>query len=77
MTVRVLTGSKQQIAQQVASLDGEVRQAIVFLDESTSAPAQSAPETVEELFKEMEPYTVKVGEFDDSREAMYQQLEGE
>jgi len=35
------------------------------------------PETVEEMFKEMEPYTVKVGDVDDSRDAIYQRMEGE
>ena len=77
MTAHVLTGSKQQIAQQVASLEGEVREAIVFVDEPISASAQAVPETVEELFEEMEPYTVKVDQFDDSRQAIYQRMEGE
>jgi hypothetical protein len=33
MTARVLTGSKQEIAQKVANLQGEVREAIVFVEE--------------------------------------------
>jgi hypothetical protein len=36
MTVRIITGSKQQIAEQVARMPGEVREAIVFIDEATS-----------------------------------------
>lgn len=31
MTVRVLTGSKSEIAEKLASLEGDVRQAIVFI----------------------------------------------
>jgi hypothetical protein len=54
-----------------------VREAVVFVEESLGASAQSAPETVEELFAEMEPYTTTVGDFDDSREAIYQRMEGE
>ena len=77
MTVRLLTGSKQQIAQQVVSLVGEVRQALVFVEEPIDAATQPVPETVEGLFKEMEPYSADVKHFDDSREAIYQRTEGE
>lgn len=71
MTARVLTGSKQQIAQQVAHLEGEVREAIVFIEEPIGATTQPLPQSAEELFKEMEPYTVQVADFDDSREGIY------
>jgi hypothetical protein len=72
MTARVLRGSKQQIAEQVASLPGEVREAIVFIDEPVNAPKQPVPATVEELFREMEPYMAHSGgAVDYSREAIY------
>jgi hypothetical protein len=45
MTARVLTGSKQQIAQQVVGLEGEVREAIVFVEEPVGTSAQAVPET--------------------------------
>lgn len=77
MIARVLTGSKQQIAQQVAGLEGEVREAIVFIDEPTGASTQAVPETAEELFREIEPYTTRTLRLDDSREAIYQRMEGE
>jgi len=78
MTARVLTGSKQQIAQQVANLQGEVREVIIFIEEPVGTPAQlPVPATVEELFKEMEPYMANVGDVDDSREAIYTRMEGE
>jgi hypothetical protein len=86
MTVRVLTGSKQQIAQPVSQLPGEVREAIVFIDET---PAASSPPagphsprataSVGEMFAEMRPYMADVGgaPVDDSREAIYERQEGE
>jgi hypothetical protein len=77
MTARVLTGSKQQIAQQVASLEGEVRQAIVFIEEPAETSKQAVPETVEEMFKEMEPYESHSDHVDDSREAIYTRQPGE
>ena len=86
MTVRVLTGSKQQIAQQVSQLPGEVREAIVFIDETPAAsspsagpPSSRATASVEEMFAEMQPYMADVGaaEVDDSRDAIYERQEGE
>lgn len=79
MTVRVLTGSKQEIAQKVASLEGEVREAIVFVEESAdlrSPGGEGAPDA-EDIFAEMEPYMVHVGDVDDSRQALYTRQEGE
>lgn len=69
----VLTGSKSEIAEQLMLIDGEVREAIVFVEE----PADSISETVEDMFAEMEPYTVKVGGADYSRESIYTRMEGE
>jgi hypothetical protein len=77
MTARILTGSKREIAEQVASLNGEVREAIVFVEEPIDASTQPVPETVEELFKEMQPHESHATDADDSREAIYQRLEGE
>lgn len=77
MTARVLTGSKQEIAQKVAGLEGEVREAIVFIEEPVGASTQSVPATVEEMFKEMEPYMAAAGDVDYSREAIYSRKPGE
>ena len=77
MTARVLTGSKQEIAEKVARIEGEVREVIVFVEESASNPSLLVPRTVEELFAEMEPFTAKVDSFDDSRQAIYEPSEGE
>ena len=78
VTARVLTGSKQEIALKVASMEGEVREAIVFVEE----PAESRPLGGEDggagdIFAEMEPYVVHVGDVEDSREALYTRREGE
>lgn len=77
MTVRVLTGSKQEIAQKVASLEGEVREAIVFVDEPSVASTPPAPDTVEDIFLEMQPYMVNVGDVDYSRAGIYSRKPGE
>ena len=77
MTVRVLTGSKEEIAQKVANLPGEVREVIAFVEEPLSESMQPVPETVEEFFKEMEPYMVEAGDVDYSREAIYSRMPGE
>jgi hypothetical protein len=77
MTVRVLTGSKEEIAKKVVSLPGEVREVIAFVEEPLSESTQSVPETVEDIFKEMEPYMAEAGDVDYSREAIYSRMPGE
>lgn len=77
MTARVLKGSKRQIAQELANLEGDVREAIVFVEEPAGAPMQSAPQTSEDAFKEMEPYMVNVGNVDYSRASIYSRKPGE
>ncbi len=76
MTTRILTGSKQEIARQITDLQGEVRQAVVYIEEPADAPLP-VPATVEEMFAEMEPYMADVEKFDDSRAAIYERQEGE
>ncbi len=79
MTARVLKGSKKEIAQKVASLEGEVREAIVFIEEPADLrpPGGERAQDAEDIFAEMEPYMVHVGGVDDSREAIYTRQEGE
>jgi hypothetical protein len=74
MKAQVVKGSKQEIAETVVRIDGEVREAIVFVEEpSDRTPAASG----EDLFAEMEPFTVKVGGADYSREAIYTRMDAE
>ena len=88
MTVRVITGSKYQIADEVSRLPGEVREAIVFIDDAATGSAASpateptvpAAQTVDTFFAEMRPYMADLGdgiEVDDSREGVYDRREGE
>jgi hypothetical protein len=76
MTARILTGSKEQIARQVANLEGEVRQAIVFVEQSSRSPVEEFP-SVEDFFAEVEPYSVQSGSADYSREGIYSRMLGE
>ncbi len=77
MTAHVLKGTKQEIAEQVANLEGDVREAIVFVEQPQAASVNGAPENVQELFQEMGPYMVNVGNVDYSREAIYSRKPGE
>lgn len=77
MTARVITGTKQEIAQQVANLEGDVREVIVFMEEPSNSAMPQVPATVEELFREMEPYMVNVGNVDYSRAGIYDRKPGE
>ena len=73
----MLTGSKQQIAQKVADLEGDVREAIAFIEEPVNLRSTGDANAAEDIFAEMEPYTVRVGDVDDSREALYTRWNGE
>jgi hypothetical protein len=75
MSARVLRGTKQEIAAALARLSGEVREAIVFVDDP-APPAPAAPDA-EDVFAEMRPFMVDVGDVDDSRKAIYSPTDGE
>lgn len=72
MKAHVLTGSKQQIAEKVAEIDGEVHEAIVFIDEPSASNG-----ALSDVFVEMEPFTVRQTAVDDSRQAIYRRMEAE
>jgi hypothetical protein len=77
MTTHVLKGSKQEIAETLAHFPGEVREAIVFVeDPATSTTAQAAPPTAD-IFDEMRPFMVDADQLHDSREAIYGRTQGE
>lgn len=73
MKTHVLTGSKREIAERVVGIDGEIREVIVFVEE----PSDSIPEPSEAIFADMEPFTVRAGGADYSRQALYTPMEGE
>jgi hypothetical protein len=72
MKTHVLTGSKSQIAESLARIEGEIREVIVLVNEPMDPVLPG-----EDIFAEMEPYMVHVGYVDDSREAIYTRMEGE
>ena len=74
MKTQFLTGSKQQIAESVARMSGEVLEAIVFFDDPADRPENLS---ATDVFDEMEPFTVKVGGADYSRDTLYNRLEDE
>ena len=76
MQAHVLRGTKQQIAENLARMPGEVREAIVFVEEP--APAEARMPDREDIFAEMRPYMVEDAEgLDDTREAVYTRGQGE
>jgi hypothetical protein len=75
MKPHVLRGSKQEIAEGVARIGGEVREAIVFVEEP--AELSTSPSATEDIFAEMEPFTVKAGGADYSRDSVYTRADGE
>lgn len=74
MKAHVLTGSKAEISESIARIDGEFHEAIVFVEEKLQLGAESLQE---DIFAEMEPFTVKVGGADYSRQSLYTRMEGE
>ena len=77
MKTHVLRGSKQEIADRLVRIDGEVREVIVFEDELAPARPDAAACEPEDIFAEMASFMVDVQNVDDSREAIYTRMEGE
>ena len=69
MQAHVLRGTKQQIAENLSRMPGEVREAIVFVEEP--APVEARMADREDIFAEMRPFMVNVEDLDDTREAVY------
>lgn len=77
MKTHVLRGSKQEIADRLVRIGGEVCEAIVFEDELGTAQPDAAACEPEDIFAEMAPFMVDVQNVDDSRQAIYERMEGE
>ena len=77
MKAHVLRGSKQEIADDLVRISGEVREAIVFVVEPAAALAAERAHETEDIFAEMQPFMVDVPDVDDSRETIYSRMEGE
>jgi hypothetical protein len=77
MSARILKGTKQEIAESLAKIAGEVHEAIVFVDETAPQAAGTPAGNAEDIFAEMRSLMVDVQELNDSREAIYTQLDHE
>lgn len=77
MKTHVLRGSKQEIADRLVRIGGEVCEAIVFEDEAAPVRPDLLAREPEDIFAEMAPFMVDVQTLDDSREAIYTRMEGE
>jgi hypothetical protein len=73
MGAQILRGSKQEIAESVARMSGQVHEAIVFIEEPL-ALTEASPQ---QLFASMEPFAAHAGGADYSREALYSRTEDE
>jgi hypothetical protein len=77
MKAHVLRGSKQEIAEALGRISGEVREAIVFVEEPEPAPPDAGTPDAEDIFAEMRPFMVDAPDVDDGREVSYTRLKGE
>lgn len=79
MTIHVLKGSKQEIADTLVRFGGDVREAIVFVDEpdTPQSPNAAAANAADALFDEMRPFMVDAADLDDSRDAICTRGPGE
>jgi hypothetical protein len=75
MEKHVLSGSNEEIAQKIAQLKGVICECVVYVQEPLANSPPPNPD--EDMFTEMDPYMVHVGNADDSREAIYTRVEGE
>jgi hypothetical protein len=73
MNAQVLRGSKQEIGKTITQMHGDVREAIVFIEE----PGDTTPRADEDIFVDMQPFMVSVGGADYSRESLYGRAAGE
>jgi hypothetical protein len=77
MKTHILRGSKQEIAESLVRISGDVREAIVFVEEPAPAAPEAPTPDADDIFAEMRPFMVDVQDVDDSREAIYTRMEGE
>lgn len=77
MKTHILRGSKQEIVEGLSQIDGEVREAIVFVEDSAPTASGAGVPGADDLFDEMRPYMIDGDGLDDSRESIYTLLEGE
>ena len=73
----ILRGTKQEIADSLVNMPGEVNEAIVFVADSKQ-PGSPVPLAANlDIFAEMRPYMFDVEDVDDAREAIYTRQTGQ
>jgi hypothetical protein len=85
MKAHVLTGTREEIAQKLSTIDGDIREVVVVVDEPivVNGEPMNAAKVVDDseldMFKEMEPYMtdIDLDNVDMSREAIYTQYPDE
>jgi hypothetical protein len=77
MKTHILRGSKQEIAESLVRISGQVREAIVFEEESAPEACETAKDHTEDIFGVMSLFMVDAQDMDDSRERIYTRMEGE
>lgn len=78
VNTHAITGSKDQIVEQIQRLDGRVLSAVVLVEEPSAVDQPPlADSDFAELMAEMATDTVGVPHADDSREAIYTRMSGE
>jgi hypothetical protein len=77
MKTHILKGSKQEIAESLVRISGEVREAIVFVEESAPEASGVQMTDAKDVFAEMRPFMVDAQDVYDSRDAIYSRMEGE
>jgi hypothetical protein len=77
MTTLILKGSKQEIAKRLVMISGEVREAIVFVEDTKPAASAEGTQDAQDIFAEMRAFMVDAADVDDSRAAVYSRLDGE
>ncbi|MBL8829506.1 MAG: hypothetical protein JNM18_21185 [Planctomycetaceae bacterium] len=75
MKTHVLKGSKQEIADSLVRITGDICEVIVFEAEPIFPATPSANN--DDVFAEMRPFMVEGPHLDDSRATIYSRLEGE
>ena len=79
MQVKILEGLKDDIArkmiEEINHANSRVHMLLILADQAHAM--SSPPADVDAIFSEMDLHTVAVGDFDDSREAIYTRLESE
>ena len=77
MAAHVLRGTKQQFVHDLAQMPGEVREAIVFVEETAPIVSGAPTHEGEDIFAKVRPFMVDVEHVDDSRETIYTLMAGE